>query len=115
MIEIMDAVVAIQNPDPWRNIIRIRTTAWSDKRGIYLQKSLTYLHKYSSGVNALKMETEFVTPLDALQLITNLDACGYGLYELELCNAHYDWETGYMDSYAIKLVPFTPEQVEQKQ
>lgn len=38
--------------------------------------------------------------------IINLDECGDGLYEVVVCNETHDWESGYVDGYDLKLIPF---------
>lgn len=41
--------------------------------------------------------------------ITNLDKCKDGIYKIQICNPRTDWETGYIDEYDYKLVPFKEE------
>ena len=41
--------------------------------------------------------------------ITNLDVVGDGLYYLDVINEYRDWESGYVEDWEYKLVPYTEE------
>lgn len=87
-------------------VVRLTTTAWSDKRGLHTKKSLTFLRKQCCrGVNLLEYEADNSSAGEAISLITNLANCKDGVYAVELYDKSRDWETGYIDSCDYKLVP----------
>ena len=84
-------------------VVRLKTSTWSDKRGVYLKKSITYLRRLSKGYLILEEDTKNIGT-EVIEDIINLDECSDGVYEVATCNEQYDWETGYIDSYDYKLV-----------
>lgn len=101
-----DLVLAEDNTITPRCVVRLTTSAWSDKRGLHLKKSLTYLKRKSTGWNALADEADAAGDLNASDSIINLDECEDGVYEVVTCNHSHDWETGIIDGYDFKLIPF---------
>ena len=97
------------NPLKQRCIIRLSTSAWRDKRGIYLKKEIRYMRKLCTGYNTLEEEADSIGLIEAIQRIVNLDKCSDGIYEVLVCNESRDWETGYTDDYDLQLAPFNPE------
>ncbi len=89
-----------------RCIVRISTSAWNDKRGAYLKRSITYLKSKGRNIELLDEDCNMVGTLDTLQKITNLNAVSDGIYQLVMCNVQTDWETGYADDWDFKLIPF---------
>lgn len=87
-------------------VVRLSTSAWSDDRGVYLRKSLTTLKRKSSGYQILTEDVNNISPLEVIENIVNLNDCVDGIYKVEICNVSTDWETGYVESYDYKLVPF---------
>ena len=41
--------------------------------------------------------------------IINLYECDDGIYEVIMCNLSHDWETGYLDDWDLKLIPYKKE------
>lgn len=37
-------------------VVKLTTTAWADKRGLHIKKSLTYLRRKCTGYNAIEEE-----------------------------------------------------------
>lgn len=87
-------------------VIKLTTTTWADKRGLHIKRSLTYLRRKCAGYNAIEEEIGAIGAKDAARTIINLDECGDGIYEAVVCNETLDWESGYVDGYDIKLIPF---------
>lgn len=110
-MSLLDDLVFVEtNQEPEsRCVVRLSTSAWSDKRGLHLKKSLTYLRRKSQGWNALADEADAVGDLDAFGSIINLDECEDGVYEVVTRNHSRDWETGIIDGYDLKLIPFVEE------
>jgi hypothetical protein len=102
-----DTLTKKLNPQEPENrcIVRLKTSAWTDKRGVYLKKSITYLRRLSKGYMILKEDAENICA-EVIEGITNLDECEDGIYEIVTCNESYDWEMGYVDNYDYMLVTF---------
>lgn len=88
-----------------RCVVRLRTTAWADSKGLHIKRSLTYLRRQCVGFNMLQEEESAVGAEQAVASITNLDQCKDGIYEVVVCDVSRDWETGYVDGWNYKLVP----------
>lgn len=102
------------DPDPVENrcVIRLRTTTWSDTKGIHIKRSLTFLRRHCIGYNILEEDTHAVGVKETVMGITNLNECEDGIYEVVVCNEIRDWESGYLDYWDYKLVPYTVGQAE---
>lgn len=82
------------------------TSAWSDWRGLHIKKSLSYLRRRCRGYNVLEDELSMMGPLDMLERIPELATAADGVYEVVAYNFHRDWETGIIEDYDLKLVPW---------
>lgn len=94
--------------EPHREVLRLRTTAWQDERGgIHIRKDLIPMRKKSFGFQLLQEEAPMVGVDLMVDRIVNLNKLPDGLYVSAICNESRDWETGTVDDYDYKLVPFT--------
>lgn len=91
--------------DVSRCVIRLRTTAWANRKGVHCTKSLTFLKKQSCGVNVLDDEIEETSAMEAISRIVDLWMHEDGIYEVAIANESKDWETGYIDYYDLVLIP----------
>ena len=91
--------------DDNRCFVRLRTARWSDKRGIYETKQITWLKRASSGYQCLRENISDVGLEHSLDRIENLYECPDGIYEAVACNHTYDVETGYVDDWDFCLIP----------
>ena len=105
-----DPLLALSEPEPtlFRTVVRLRSSAWSDGRGLHTKRSLTFMRRHSFGLNILAEESDAAGAECALGSLVNLNQCSDGLYEIVVVNQSRDWETGIVDSYDLKLVPFNP-------
>lgn len=87
-----------------RCVVKLITSAWSTKNGLYLKKSLTFLRRQCSGFNILEEDLSSIGADDVITNIINLNECDDGVYEVVMCNKSYDIESGYVDCYDYKLV-----------
>ena len=87
-------------------VVKLATTAWADKRGLHIKKSLTYLRRKCSGYNSIEEDVSAIGAEDTARTIINLDECADGIYEVAVCNETHDWESGHVDGYDLKLIPF---------
>jgi len=96
-----------ENAEENRCVVRLTTKAWVDKRGINQRKSLTFLRRQSQGYNMLEADAEARSAEDVLSLITNLNDYMDGVYLVVICNEHRSYETGYLEDYDYRLVPYS--------
>ena len=103
-----------------RTFVRLSTSYWSDDRGIYTKKSLRYLRRKGAkgkkrtldykgipdSFNFIEEDVNCIGPKETLDLIRNLRDCDDGVYEVVFCSVSTDWETGYVDMYEYKLIPY---------
>lgn len=89
------------------NVYKVSTCCYSSNRGIHSRKDIVFLSRKSkSKHNLLVEEADACDPTWAFSKITNLNDLPDGIYSLETCNEHRDFETGYIDDYDFKLVPY---------
>lgn len=88
------------------SVVRLTTSMWSDKRGLYQKKSIIFLRKKSIGENILQFDIDACSAEDTFPKIINMDECNDGIYQIITCNEKRDYETGYIDDYDFKLIPY---------
>lgn len=93
-------------------VVRLRTTVWSDKSGLHLKKSLTFLRRQCVGFNILEEDSGAIGAEEVFPKIENLDECKDGIYVVVVCNESHDYESGYVDDYDYRLVPLETANVE---
>lgn len=87
-------------------VVRLRTTAYSNKKGVYLTKNLTYLKRKCVGFNILEEDVYDLPTTELIEHIVNFNTTGDGVYEVVMCNIITCWETGAMDGWDYMLVPY---------
>ena len=87
-------------------VVRLTTEVWSDQRGLHCQKSLRTLRRKSTRHLWFDEEISNGGPEFAWKHIVNINECKDGIYTVEVCNERRDWETGCLDEYDYRLVPF---------
>lgn len=104
-----DLTVGLADDAKTRNlcVVKLTTATWADKRGLHTKKSIIYLRRKCTGFNMLEEEDSAVGAVDAVNSIINLDECVDGIYEVVACNETHDWESGHVDGYDLKLIPFS--------
>jgi len=91
-----------------RVVVRLSTTSWLDKHGkLCLKKTLSTSKRYSSGHNFLLEDGVNIGSKEVIESITNLYECPDGLYEVVIYNELVDWESGTIEDFSYKLIPFT--------
>lgn len=91
--------------EPSECIVRVKTTFWSDKRGLHTKKSLLYLRRQCKGFNLLEEDSGAIGAEDVMIRIVNLDEVVDGIYRLITCNERRDWESSHVDNYDYQLIP----------
>lgn len=92
-------------PPPAICIVKLSTGTWSDKRGLYQRKTLSFMKRLSSGYQVLREDAGMIGAEEVIGRIINLDSCDDGLYRVAVVNESRDWETGYVDDYDYELIP----------
>lgn len=88
-------------------IVRLTTTSWENSRGLNIKRSLNYMRRMSKGYSALEATIDDAGADAVVPMIINLHKCKDGLYKVVVCNESTDFETGYLDSWDFKLVPYS--------
>ena len=96
------------NDDITRCVVRLRRTAWHDARGCHLRTDLTFLKRHCAGYNILYEDAQNMGMDEVAKHLTGLNTLRDGIYKVVICNAKPDWETGYVEEYDYRLVPFDP-------
>ncbi len=94
------------NQNETRVVIRLRRSTWHDAKGIYQRVELKYLKRECTGWNFLHEDCQNMDADELIPRIVNLNTCEDGIYRVEIVNEYRDWETGYIEDYDYKLVPF---------
>jgi hypothetical protein len=89
-------------------VVRVKTSVWADKKGLHTRRDVLYMNRLSSGYNILQEEMSATNDAEYVaHLLLNLNNIEDGLYAVQRTNCSHDFETGYIDSYDFKLVPFS--------
>lgn len=88
------------------SVVKVTTEAYQRGDSYLIGKTLRTLKK-KSNYDFLKDECDGCGVFDALARIVNLHKVDDGEYLLVTCNECTDYETGYLDDWDLKLVPYT--------
>ena len=86
----------------------LKTSWWNDKRGLHSRKDITPMKSLSKGYQILEEDAKNIGASQVAERIENLGECEDGLYTVITCNESHDWETGYVDDYDYRLIPYRP-------
>lgn len=89
-----------------KSIIKIETSWYNNSRGLYTKKAITYLRRQTKGYHILEEDCRNSSSQDVITRIVNLDECEDGIYKVITCNEILDRETGYVDDYNYRLIPY---------
>lgn len=92
-----------------RAVYRLSRSYWKSGNSINCKISLTRLARKSTGYKYFEEECDMGGCDLAWKHIINLNECKDGIYELITVNISKDWETGYVDDYDFKLIPYMTE------
>lgn len=91
-----------------RLVFRLRTTAY-ESSGYTLSKCLIPMRRLSKGHDFFAEDVSHVGVKECMDWIVNLDECEDGLYRLIMINEKRDWESGCVEEWDYKLVPYEVE------
>lgn len=87
-------------------VVKVQTSYWSDKNGMYAKKSFIFRKRLCRGFNFVEEDLSCVGAEDTISRIANIDRYESGLYQLIMVNQHVDYESGYVDDWEYRLVPY---------
>lgn len=85
-------------------VVRLSTSAWHDRRGLHIKRSLTVLRRQSGDSPILLRDADDIGATEVAERIVSLDMMD-GVYRVVPCNEHRDWETGCIEDYDYRLEP----------
>ena len=89
-------------------MVRVKTSYWHDKRGMYSKKSILFLRRKCRNVyNAIEEDCNCIGAEEAAKLIVNFNEVNDGIYYIIPINPMYDYETGVCEGCEYKLVECT--------
>jgi|SRR3989304_615182 len=88
-------------------VVRLKTSWWSDSRGIRQRKDITYLRRQCLGFNSIAEDVSQVGAEQAVMSISNFDYCEDGVYQLSVRLGPPDWESGNVEYWDYELLPIT--------
>lgn len=92
-----------------RVVVSIRTSCWSDEKGLYQTKSIKFLKRKSTGFNFIEEDISNIGPDLVINNIIDFNKAKDGKYQLIMCNYFTDHETGYVEDWDYKLIPHKDE------
>ena len=88
-------------------VYRVTTNGYRDHKGNYIyQKKLYFMRKLSKDCNDVLDEEYNNCNEDMFPRIINLLEVEDGLYNCVMVNLNRDYETGYLEDWDHKLIPF---------
>lgn len=94
--------------DDLKCVVRVQTEAYKRGNTYFYGKSIRVL-KGKTTFDFLHEESQAIGIQDALENILNLDELSNGVYEFVIANQSYDIESGYLDDWGLRLIPYIEE------
>ena len=86
-------------------VVRVQTEAYKKGDTYFYGKSIRVL-KRKTTYDFVKDEVDNIGIIDGLENIINLSGVHNGVYEVVVAHESYDFESGYLDDWSFKLVPY---------
>lgn len=97
----------LDSPRPERReVVKLVTSSWNDNRGLHIRRDLIPVKRKSIGHSCLEEDCKMIGSDEVWPRIINLNECKDGVYQVVLCNEHCDYESGDIEDYDYKLIPF---------
>ena len=102
--ELMSSVKQVDslNNDKHRLIVMVTTSNYLSGNKMVSKRELYPLKRKSQ----LSFHDMFPDPIECMNSITNFHEVDEGIYEVIMINESRDWETGYLDDWEYKLIPY---------
>jgi hypothetical protein len=95
-----------QSEKECRCIVRIKTSCWSDDKGVHVRKDILRLKRLSKGHDFVHEDVANIGATQWVEACPELYNLDDGVYEVIITNVRTDWETGYVDDYDYGFVPY---------
>jgi hypothetical protein len=89
-------------------IVRIKTEYYFSSGAAVLKKTIRTL-KRKSDYDIVSEECLYAGEEIFFKSIVNLDECKDGVYKVIFTNIYRDWESGIIEDYDLKLIPYEGE------
>jgi len=100
----------LNKPKQPATVVRLTTSTYKTSKGAFRQtKELRTLKRKTHDFDLL--ENEMYNQCMEDIIITNLYEVADGVYQLVMVNEGYDWETGCLDEYELKLIPYVESRI----
>ena len=106
MKNILETQIIEHDHQAHRVVVRVSTSYWSSSRGIHQRRDIVFLRRQCRDHNQVEEEINQSGSDDVWKKMENIDTCKDGLYEICMTNILRDHETGYVEDWSYKLVPF---------
>lgn len=87
-------------------VVRRKTTTWSDKSGHHVKITLYVMKSLSEGFLVIEDDVKQIGYAEVWPRVVNLLEVQDGLYQLIIVNESRDFESGYIEDYKFKLIPY---------
>ena len=112
MSELTDEIFSIdcseieEDRDLVKLVVKVITSYWHDKNGLYSKKTIRFLKRKSLNYNILLEDSDNISSKEVIQKIVNLYEVDDGEYEVITVNHSYCRESGCLDDYDYKLISY---------
>ena len=89
-------------------VVRVTTSSWTSKGCVHQTRSIRFLKRKSEGFNFVEEDASTMGAEYVMDAITNLNTVEDGVYEVVMADIFTDHETGYVEDYTYKLIPYPP-------
>lgn len=86
-------------------VVKLETEAYKRGNKYFYGKSIRVI-KSKTTFDLLEEEVQNIGIVEGIENIINLHECDTGMYWLAACNISRDIESGYIDDWNLKLVPY---------
>ena len=87
-------------------VVRVSTNAYYGDNYAFFGRKLTLLKRKSQGYNFLWEDMALIGAEEVLPRITNIHDVKDGIYWVSTVNEYRDYETGHIEDYDYKLIPY---------
>jgi len=89
-----------------QTVVRVSINSWFSGGSLHYKKSLSVLKRKSFGYEILEDECSNIGATEVVLKIINFNQVEVGLYELVAFNISRDRESGCVDDWDLKLIPY---------
>lgn len=99
-------IKGVSEEPPQKQVVKLVRSAWKDSRGIHMKTELLFLRRKSAGYQLIEEDCDMIGADEVVAQITNIHECKDGVYQVITVNEKRDWESGMVEDYDYKLIPF---------